>query len=34
MTVMRPEDWRPQGIEGLENRAWEALCETDRCVCC
>lgn len=33
MTVMRPEDWRPQGIEGLENRAWEALCETDRCVC-
>lgn len=33
MTVMRPEDWQPQGIDGLEPRAWEALRETDRCVC-
>lgn len=33
MTVVNPDDWRPQGIPGLEDRAWEALRETDRCVC-
>lgn len=33
MTVVAPEDWRPVGIDGLEDRAWEALRETDRCVC-
>jgi superfamily I DNA/RNA helicase len=25
MTLVRPEDWRPQGIGDLEPRAWEAL---------
>ncbi len=30
---MHPDDWTPQGIPGLEDRAWEALRETDRCVC-
>jgi superfamily I DNA/RNA helicase len=33
MTAVQVEDWRPQGILGLEDRAWEALRETDRCVC-
>ena len=32
MTVL-PEDWRPQGIDDLEPRAWEALRETERSVC-
>src|SRR5690606_15940989 len=33
MSLVRPEDWVPQGIEELEDRAWEALRETDRSVC-
>ncbi|GJE19503.1 UvrD-helicase domain-containing protein [Methylobacterium marchantiae] len=33
MTLVRPQDWRPQGIASLEDRAWEALRETDQCVC-
>ncbi|MHC5307806.1 UvrD-helicase domain-containing protein [Bartonella sp. LJL80] len=28
-----PEDWRPQGVDDLEPRAWEALRETARSVC-
>ena len=24
--------WTPQGIDSLEDRAWKALCETDRSV--
>lgn len=32
MTVL-PEDWRPQGIDDLEPRAWEALRETAQSVC-
>lgn len=31
--LVRPGDWRPQGIGGLEDRAWEALRETERSVC-
>ncbi|MBN8934112.1 MAG: UvrD-helicase domain-containing protein, partial [Rhizobium pusense] len=27
------EGWRPQGIADLEDRAWEALRETERSVC-
>lgn len=30
---MHADDWLPQGIEGLEPRAWEALRETGRSVC-
>ncbi|MBG0511064.1 ATP-dependent helicase [Agrobacterium sp. MOPV5] len=30
MTRVRPEDWRPQGIDEIEDRAWEALRETER----
>lgn len=33
MTLVRPEDWVPQGIDALEDRAWTALRETERCVC-
>lgn len=33
MTLVRPEDWRPQGVEDLEPRAWAALRETARSVC-
>lgn len=33
MSLVRPEDWVPQGIVELEDRAWEALRETDRSVC-
>lgn len=33
MPLVRPEDWRPQGIDGLEERAWIALRVTDRSVC-
>ncbi len=33
MSFVRPEDWIPQGIHELEDRAWEALRETDRSVC-
>ncbi len=31
--LVRPEDWRPQGVDDLEDRAWEALRETERSVC-
>jgi len=33
MTLIRPEDWQPQGVLELEDRAWQALRETDRSVC-
>lgn len=33
MTLICPADWQPQGVAGLEDRAWEALRETDRSVC-
>ncbi|MGA6827010.1 UvrD-helicase domain-containing protein [Nitrospira sp. NS4] len=32
MSVVRLEDWRPQGVAGLEPRAWEALRQTERSV--
>lgn len=32
MTLVRREDWQPQGIDNLEPRAWEALREVDRSV--
>jgi superfamily I DNA/RNA helicase len=32
MTLVRPEDWRPQGVPDLEPRAWEALREVERSV--
>ncbi|GEL44441.1 DNA helicase [Methylorubrum extorquens] len=32
MATVRPEDWRPQGIDDLEDRAWTALRETGRSV--
>lgn len=28
-----PEDWRPQGVDDLEQRAWDALRETAQSVC-
>ncbi|WP_437405255.1 UvrD-helicase domain-containing protein [Sinorhizobium meliloti] len=31
--LVRPEDWRPQGVDDLEDRAWEALRETECSVC-
>ncbi|MCA0850233.1 UvrD-helicase domain-containing protein [Salipiger thiooxidans] len=31
--LVRPEDWRPQGVANLEDRAWDALRETGRSVC-
>lgn len=31
--LVRPGDWRPQGVADLEDRAWEALHETGRSVC-
>lgn len=33
MAPVRPELWRPQGVEDLEPRAWEALRENERSVC-
>ncbi|MEH3066097.1 MAG: UvrD-helicase domain-containing protein [Methylobacterium radiotolerans] len=33
MVLVRPEDWRPQGIDDLEDRAWTAIRETKRSVC-
>ena len=33
MTLIAPELWRPQGVDDLEPRAWEALRETDRSIC-
>lgn len=32
MTLVRPNDWRPQGVSDLEPRAWEALRETGRSI--
>jgi hypothetical protein len=32
MRRIRPEDWRPQGIEGLEPQAWRALRQAG-CAC-
>jgi len=32
MTFVDPETWRPQGVDDLEPRAWEALREVDRSV--
>src|SRR5688500_6356972 len=32
MSLVRPEDWRPQDVADLEPRAWEALRETERSV--
>ena len=32
MSLVRPEDWRPQGVPDLEFRAWEALRQTGRSV--
>jgi superfamily I DNA/RNA helicase len=31
--LVLPENWRPQGINDLESRAWQALRETARSVC-
>lgn len=33
MTLAQPESWRPQGVDDLEPRAWEALRENGRSVC-
>jgi superfamily I DNA/RNA helicase len=33
MHLVRPDDWRPQGIADLEDRAWTAVRETGRSVC-
>lgn len=33
MTLVDPQDWRPQGIDDLEPRAWDALREVERSVC-
>lgn len=33
MTLIKPDDWVPQGVESLEDRAWEALRESARSVC-
>src|ERR1051326_4290471 len=32
MSLVRPEDWGPQGVADLEPRAWEALRQTERSV--
>jgi|YNPBryBLVA2012_1023415.scaffolds.fasta_scaffold03990_1 superfamily I DNA/RNA helicase len=32
MSRVNPKDWRPQGVEDLEPRAWEALQQTERSV--
>lgn len=33
MAIIRPENWRPQGVEDLEARAWDALREVEHSVC-
>jgi superfamily I DNA/RNA helicase len=33
MTLVPPESWRPQGVDDLEPRAWEALRENGHSVC-
>jgi len=32
MSIVRPVDWRPQGVADIEQRAWEALRQTGRSV--
>lgn len=32
MSLVRPEDWRPQGVDDFEPRAWQALQQTERSV--
>lgn len=32
MTLIRPQDWTPQGVADLEPRAWQALRQTERSV--
>jgi superfamily I DNA/RNA helicase len=32
MSLVRPEDWRPQGVTDLEPHAWEALRQTGRSI--
>jgi len=32
MSLVRPEDWKPQGVADLEPRAWEALRQTGRSI--
>lgn len=32
MSLVQPNDWRPQGVTHLEPRAWEALRQTERSV--
>jgi superfamily I DNA/RNA helicase len=32
MSLVRPKDWRPQGVADLESRAWEALRQTEQSV--
>ncbi len=32
MSVVKPQDWLPQGVESLEDNAWEALRETGQSV--
>lgn len=31
--LVRPEEWRPQGVDDLEPRAWDALRESEQSVC-
>lgn len=33
MTLVKTADWQPQGVNELEDRAWDALRETERSVC-
>lgn len=33
MTLVKPDDWQPQGVAELEDRALQALRETERSVC-
>lgn len=33
MTIIAPELWKPQGVDDLEPRAWEALREASRSIC-
>lgn len=33
MTLVKPAEWRPQGITDIEPAAWDALRETERSVC-
>lgn len=31
--LIRPDDWQPQGVDDLEDRAWQALRTVERSVC-